>query len=135
MTAADFPRDLGALPSLLDWAEAFAGESRLAPGQGFLVAFVLEELFTNMVKYNPAGGGRIGVELGLEGPELRIQLRDPDCPSFDIRTDAPAVDPGRSLEDRTPGGLGVHLVKAMVDRIDYDHTDRTGTLRLYKRLE
>ncbi len=135
MTAADFPRDLGALPSVLDWAEGFSGEAGLGPRHGFLVSFVLEELFTNMVKYNPGGGGRIAVELGLEGPELRIQLRDPDCPAFDIRTDAPAVDPALPLEDRTPGGLGVHLVKAMVDRIDYDHTGRTGTLRLTKRLE
>lgn len=135
MTAADFPRDLKALPAILDWAEGFAGEAGLGPRQGFLVAFVLEELFTNMVKYNPGGDGRIGVELGVRGPDLCIQLRDPDCQAFDIRTDAPAVDPGLPLEARRPGGLGVHLVKAMVDRIDYDHTGRTGTLRLTKRLE
>lgn len=75
------------------------------------------------------------MELAIRGSELMILLTDPDCPRFDIRTDAPEVDLFQPLESRTPGGLGIHLVKKMVDRIEYDHVDRVGTIRLFKKLE
>jgi anti-sigma regulatory factor (Ser/Thr protein kinase) len=88
-----------------------------------------------MVRHNPGAGGRIDVELDLRDAELLIQLRDQDCARFDIRRDSPRVDPRLPLESRSPGGLGIHLVKALVDRIDYVHENRTGTIRLHKRLE
>jgi anti-sigma regulatory factor (Ser/Thr protein kinase) len=120
---------------VLALADRFAQAKQLGAPQRFLLQFVLEELFTNMVKYNPDGAGGIGVALALEGRSLAIRLTDPDCPSFDIRTDAPVVDPGAPLEARSPGGLGIHLVKEMVDRVEYDHLERAGTIRLYKELE
>jgi len=133
--AASFPRELEALVPVLALADRFAQAKELGAPQLFLLQFVLEELFTNMVKYNPDGAGGIGVALSLEGRSLAIRLTDPDCPSFDIRTDAPVVDPGAPLDVRSPGGLGIHLVKEMVDRVEYDHLERAGTIRLYKELE
>lgn len=132
--SATFARELKALEGVFALANEFLRESGLPETHRFLLEFVLEELFTNMVKYNPEGSGGIEVHLGVEGPELKIQLSDPDCQSFDIRVDAPEVDTTASLETRSPGGLGIHLVKKMVDRIEYDHDNRTGTIRLFKKL-
>lgn len=135
LAAATFPREVRSLEGVFGLVDGFLAESGLGESRRFLLEFVLEELFTNMVKYNPGGAGRIGVELEVLAPELRIQLSDPDCPSFDIRVDAPAVDAAAPIGARTPGGLGIHLVKELVDRIEYDHDHRTGTIRLYKKLE
>lgn len=136
MKASDsFPRELPALARLFAFAEAFAAGQRLPESRRFTLKFVLEELFTNMVRHNPGAGGRIEVELAVAEGELLIELRDTDCPRFDLRTDAPAVDPDLPLEARTPGGLGIHLVKQLVDRIEYHHEGRLGRLRLATRID
>lgn len=134
-TGATFPRELDALPGVFKLAEAFAAGNGLGERPRFLVDFVLEELFTNLVRHNPAATGAIDIELDLAGAELMILVRDSDCARFDLRTDAPVVDPNLPLAGRRPGGLGIYLVKSMVDRIEYGHQDRVGTIRLFKRLE
>lgn len=135
VSTGTFAREAASLGGVIALADEFITRNKLGETPRYLLEFVLEELFTNMVKYNPDGGGRISVELAIQGPELMILLSDPDCPRFDIRSDAPEVDPMQTLDPRTPGGLGIHLVKKMVDRIEYDHLDRVGTIRLFKRLE
>jgi len=130
-----FARNATSLVDIFGMVSGFITGNNLGETHRYLMEFVLEELFTNMVKYNPEGGGRISLELAIHGSELMILLSDPDCPSFDIRSDAPEVDPLQPLDSRKPGGLGIHLVKKMVDRIEYDHLDRVGTIRLFKKLE
>ena len=88
-----------------------------------------------MVKYN--GEGRSDVEIALEvrDGELVITLTDFDTDPFDINIDAPEVDIAKPLSERTPGGLGLHLMKKMMDRVEYSHENRIGTIILYKHLK
>jgi anti-sigma regulatory factor (Ser/Thr protein kinase) len=53
---------------------------------------------------------------------------------FDIRT-VPDVDVDRDLRDRTPGGLGIHLLKRMVDDVGYEYGDGRSTTTFVKSLE
>ena len=86
------------------------------------------------MKYNPAGKGGIGVCLTLEDSELRMALTDSDSAPFDLNTEAPAVDLTEPLHQRARGKLGVHLVKTIMDRVEYAHHNRTSTITLYKRV-
>jgi len=130
-----FPRDGEALPRIFDLAETFLARAGLSGTHRFLVDFTLEELFTNTVKYNASGGGEIGIQLRLEEGELRISVIDSDADPFDLRVDAPRVDPDLPLAERRPGGLGIHLMKELADRIAYDYSGRVATIHLYKKLE
>ena len=47
-----------------------------------------------------------------------IEIVD-DGPRFDPLEDAPLPDPDAPLEDRPVGGLGVHLVRTMMDEMTY----------------
>jgi anti-sigma regulatory factor (Ser/Thr protein kinase) len=59
---------------------------------------------------------------------VELTLVDRDVESFDI-TRSPDVDIGKPIEAREPGGLGLHLVKRMADRIDYDYLPQTRQSR------
>ncbi len=132
--AGTFRRDVGVLPEVFDLVGQFFSDGSIDPKFRFPVDFVLEEIFTNFVKYNPDGRSDIGIRLALENDSLRIALTDFDTAPFDIHKDAPAVDVDKPLEERTPGRLGVHLVKKMMDRVEYAHEDRVSTITLYKTL-
>ena len=133
--SARFRRDIGVLPDVFDFVGRFFSTESIDPGLRFPVDFVLEEIFTNFVKYNPGGKSDIGVSLEKVDGELKMALTDFDSDRFDPRVDAPEVDPDKPLEERTPGRLGVHLVKKMMDRVEYSHENRVSTITLYKTLK
>ncbi|HEX7707574.1 MAG TPA: ATP-binding protein [Thermoanaerobaculia bacterium] len=132
--SARFRRDIEALPEVFDLAAQFLSSQQLDSELRFAVDFALEEVFTNFVKYNPGGVSDIGVSLRIEDDQLKLVLTDFDSPRFDPNSDAPVVDINKPLAERKPGGLGVHLVKTMMDRVEYGHEERTSTITLYKRL-
>jgi anti-sigma regulatory factor (Ser/Thr protein kinase) len=58
-------------------------------------------------------------------------MTDFDVDAFDV-TEPTNVDIEASLEERTPGGLGLHLIQTMVDNLEYDWKDRRSTIRFTK---
>ncbi len=132
--SATFRRDIGVLPDLFDLVGTFFSTESIDPRLRFPIDFVLEEIFTNFVKYNPEGKSDIGVRLAREDDYLKIALSDFDSAPFDIHKDVPIVDTAKPLQERVPGRLGVHLVKQLMDRVEYAHEDRVSTITMYKDL-
>ena len=79
-----------------------------------------------MVKYNPDAPEDITIELQRVKNGLSVSMTDYQRPAFDITREAPAVDVDAPAESREEGGLGIHLVKEMVDTIDYRYEDADG---------
>lgn len=128
-----FRRELDALSAVFALSEEFCAANDVSPADRHLIDFVLEELFTNVVKYGRQQPDEILVTLARNGDEAVVSVTDFDADRFDIR-EAPEPDVTLPLEQRTPGGLGIHLMKKMVDRIDYDYENRTSTITIHKRL-
>jgi serine/threonine-protein kinase RsbW len=135
VTSQSFPRSLASVPRLLDFVEAFFGTAGLETEHLFEVQLGLEELFTNVVKYGGGGTADVVVEMETKGDDLRVRLVADGVDRFDP-SQAPDADVSLPLEGRRPGGLGLHLVKRLVDRIDYDYDGeaRTGRTTLIKRV-
>jgi anti-sigma regulatory factor (Ser/Thr protein kinase) len=129
-----FRRELSALSAVFAMAEEFCADDAALRAQQNTLDFVLEEVFTNLIKYGAATGEKILIALDREANQLVVSITDFDAERFDMRS-APVVDVTLPLEERTPGGLGIHLIKKMVDRIDYDYANRTSRITIYKRLE
>src|SRR5512140_832600 len=126
-------RELNALSQVFGLSEEFCAANGVPASDRNLIDFVLEELFTNVVKYGRQQPDEILVTLDRNGDEVVMSVTDFDADRFDIR-EAPEPDVTLPIEDRTPGGLGIHLLKKMVDRIDYDYENRTSRVTIYKRL-
>ena len=131
---ASVPRQIGSLSEVMELVERFFAATSTNPEVRFPVELALEEIFTNMVKYNASGKGDIRIDLGVRDGDLVVTVTDFDTPRFDPVADSPEVDIDQPLEERRVGGLGIHLVKRMMDRIEYSHRNRTGTITLHKRL-
>ena len=101
---------------------------------------VLDELLTNTVTYGLAGGGTSGdggggsvtVEVELRGDRLSVTLTDDGTPFDPFGRAAP--DTTLSVEDRPIGGLGIHLVRQLVDEVSYHRRGDHNVVVLVKHL-
>jgi serine/threonine-protein kinase RsbW len=111
-----FPSDPSELRRLIDFAAGFAHRNAFSDGERARLSIILEELFTNAVNHGfdrDAGLGRIEVALVFDDGRLEIEFSD-DGRLFDP-LGRPLPDLGGLEGDRRIGGLGLHIVRALVD--------------------
>jgi anti-sigma regulatory factor (Ser/Thr protein kinase) len=124
----DFPRHLNSLAPLYEFSEAIMAGSDLPDGVRFPVHLAMEELFVNMVHYNPTVTTDIEVEVTVTtspGVKVTVTLVDNGGMEFDV-TAKREVNIDAPLEERTPGGLGIHLIQNLVDTLEYEYQDGRG---------
>jgi serine/threonine-protein kinase RsbW len=110
------------LPEIFDFTSATFAARKIDPRLLPAVDFTVEELFTNMVKYSKIGGAAVDFALTPIEGGVEVTLTDHDVEEFDV-TLAPDVDVNLRIEQRTPGGLGLHLIRRMVDSIAYQYIE------------
>ena len=116
-----FRRSFDALQALFDFTAGFFARHGVDKALLPTVDLAVEELFTNMVKYSPGGSAEVRMDIATIPGGVEVTLTDYDVEPFDI-AEAPAVDVDLPLEQRLPGGLGLHLIRRMLDCIDYDYS-------------
>jgi len=93
---------------------------------------VAEELLTNVAKYAfEAEAGRIELRLSISGASAALELRDDGRPFDPLAQPAPDLE--APPETRDPGGLGLVLVRALVDEASYRREGGSNVLRIVKR--
>lgn len=127
--AAAFRRTFDSIPEIFALTAAtFASEGidrRLLQA----VDLALEELFTNMVKYSTTTDRPVQVEIVPIPNGVEVTLTDYDVDAFDVAK-APDVDITLPIEDRHPGGLGLHLIHKLLDSIEYEYTKEIRRSRI-----
>ena len=128
-----FDRSFGALEHVFEFIERFFVAEAIDRSLQHTVEFAVEELFTNMVKYSPGTGEEI--ELNLEPIQggVQVSIIDHDVEPFDP-TKAAEVDIDRPIEEREPGGLGLHLIRKLVDSMDYEYKERQSKITFTAKL-
>jgi len=111
---------------------------KAAEGLGFnsdttnCIVLAVDEACTNIIRhgYSEEAAGDIILSLFRNGDELVVRLTD-----FTEPVDESSICP-RDLKDVRPGGLGVHLMNEIMDRVEYlNAPDGVGNiLEMRKRL-
>ena len=117
------------------FADEFACGRGLPDDERSRLLVILEELFTNAVTHGHgphSADGNITVALGWRTGRLRISFVD-DGPPFDpLALCAPDLDaPG---EERPIGGLGIHIVRSLVDQARYRREGGRNHLHLIRHI-
>ena len=112
----------------------FARVGGLPEEVSFSVQLAIDELFTNIVSYgyDDEESHQVEIKMSVQERELRIDLID-DAKQFDPLHEAAQPDLDASLEDRRIGGVGIHLVKTMMDEVSYKYEDSKNHLTLKKK--
>jgi len=90
-----------------------------------------DEAVTNVIVHGYQGRrGTIEIEVKQEAMDVLVHVRD-DAPPFDPSS-VPSPDLTRPLEERSPGGLGIYLIRQYVDEVIHHITPQGGNELILK---
>ena len=94
----------------------------------------IEEAVVNVMNYAYPAGTKGDVDIDAEANDelLKFVISDSGTP-FDPTTQG-EVDTTLSVEERGIGGLGIHLIRQIMDTINYERVDGKNVLTLHKKL-
>ena len=124
-----FRRSFGSLAEIFAFTEDFFARHGVDAVLLPTVDFTLEELFTNMVKYSPSGDAHVRIDMVTAPGGVEVTLTDYDVERFDV-TQAPDANINLPLEQRRPGGLGLHLIRRLVDSMTYEYSNEERRSRI-----
>jgi anti-sigma regulatory factor (Ser/Thr protein kinase) len=125
--------DIAEIPRLNDWVEACCAETGVGSDLVFKLTLALEEAVANVIHHAFTGAPphRIEVALAIDDDRVIAEVIDNGHP-FDPSA-APEPDRTAPLDARDPGGLGIHLIRRMMDAVDYQRVAGENRLRLQKQ--
>ena len=125
--------DHGELERIAAAVEEVGGKERWPSALLFKVNLVIEELSLNIMDHGyEAQPDEFDITIMSDDDAVTIEISDRGAP-FDPLTEAPSPNTDAGVSDRQIGGLGIHLVRAMVDEASYRRHDGRNYLTLVTR--
>jgi len=123
---------LANLNEVIDFINGELAHGGCPPELQTQIDLAVEEIFVNIVNYayQPASGSVcIGIAVGEEAV---IRIEDTGEPYNPLERSDPDLD--KPLMERDIGGLGIFLVKKMMDKVDYIRIDNKNVLVMTKKI-
>lgn len=115
----------------------FAREVCLSEKGTYQLTLVLDELISNILSYgyDDPEEHEIRVNLSVEGDELSITVTDNSKP-FNPLVECECPELNKPLEERRRqiGGMGVHIIRSIMDNVTYKYEDGKNILQMAKTL-
>lgn len=126
--------DVEEVRQLATFVEGICEELGFDPMVSMQMNLAMEEAVVNVIDYAYPAGTKGEVEIEAKTTEgcLEFVISDSGV-AFDPTAKA-EVDTTLSAEERQIGGLGIHLVRHLMDSVEYEWRDGRNVLRLRKKL-
>lgn len=119
--------DIQQIPTLAEWVEGLGIPEVL----NMTLNLALEEAVTNVMLYAyPDKSGTVLIKSEKSAAQIKFEISDSGIP-FDP-TQQKEADITLSAEERAIGGLGIHLVRQIMDEISYERKDDKNILTIIK---
>lgn len=127
--------DLAEIETLSARIAEFCREERIGDDAIFYVQLALDEAVSNTIKYGYGDGAahQIHIRIGVHERKLTLEIED-DARAFDP-LQAPAPDFSLPADERPSGGLGIYLLRKVMDSVEYERTGSKNILRLTKSVD
>ena len=128
------PNDTQEVPRLAAFVDEVCEAIGFSPAVTMQMNLALEEAVVNVMKYAyPIGThGNVTIEAQANDVRLKFTIIDSGKP-FDPTVKAD-VDLSLPVQERPIGGLGIHIIRQIMDSINYERLDGHNVLTLRKRL-
>jgi sigma-B regulation protein RsbU (phosphoserine phosphatase) len=129
------PNNVQATPRLAAFVEEMCEAVGFGPSDTTMINLAVEEAVVNVMKYAypPDTKGDVTIEAVSNDVRLKFTIIDSGAP-FDPTVQS-QVDTTLSAMERPIGGLGIHLVRQIMDSINYERMDNLNVLTLRKKLQ
>lgn len=127
--------NLPAVASVINSFSEFTNQCDIPMALAMQVNLVFDELLNNIISYAYPDHDIREIEIHVEysNERLLISIKDDGLP-FNPFEQA-EVDTTQSVEEREIGGLGIHLVKNVMDEVTYARSDDTNIVTLVREIE
>lgn len=128
------PNDVQEVPQLNVFVDEVCEQADFDMSTTLKLNLAIEEAVVNVMNYAyPAGEkGDVDIEAMINDEYLVFVISDSGTP-FDPTAKA-EVDTTLSAEERGIGGLGIHLIRQIMDTINYERVEGKNVLTLRKKL-
>lgn len=121
------------IPQVTAFVEQALGAMDCPPKAQMQLSIAIDELFSNIARYAYApgiGAATVRIQAAEDPKGVILTFLDKGVP-FDPTATA---DPDLTLDimDRPIGGLGIHMVKQSMDRMEYRYADGQNILTIQK---
>lgn len=124
--------DTGSLDEVLDFCTATVEEMPMKLQSQLAIA--VEEIFVNIAHYaySKNGGGDTTITVIDSGDNVSVTFEDSGVPYNPLAAEDPDIT--KNADEREIGGLGIFMVKKLMDGMDYRFEDGKNILTIYKTL-
>ena len=126
--------ELSEISKLNDFIEDIGNEFSLTPDVVFNLTLVLEEAVVNVINYAYPKEDHESIYLSAKMQDGSIIFVLSDSGKEFDPTMAPDADVTLSAEDRQIGGLGIFLIRQIMNEVRYERIDGKNVLTLEKKL-
>ncbi|HPE87428.1 MAG TPA: ATP-binding protein [Bacteroidales bacterium] len=126
--------DISQLEYLAQFLESLGDQWGLSLKVVMNLNLVLEELVTNIIFYgfSDTGEHTIQLDFSVDDTTLRVSIADDGLP-FDPTAKEQPKSLDQPLEERSIGGLGIHLVNTLMDSVRYERKNNHNIVYLTKK--
>ncbi len=104
----------------------------LGAGDLYAVMVSAEEVFINIASYAYETEGEVTLRAGMRNGAFVMEFIDEGVAYDPLLAKIPDIE--LSADERTPGGLGIYIVREMMDVVEYERRGNTNVLRLSKKM-
>jgi serine/threonine-protein kinase RsbW len=124
--------DLAGIPPVSAAIEDMMRECRFSDEEILDLQLGVEEAIANIILHGYRSvSGEVEIEIDVTGKAAEVSISD-QAPPFDPLS-VPVPDLGAELSERHAGGLGIHLMRQVVDEVRYEYVNGKNVLKLVKR--
>jgi serine/threonine-protein kinase RsbW len=127
------PARMDSIRLVIGMASELAKEAHLSDKSIYQCRLALDEACMNIIEhaYEFDPSGVIEVVIEAAGGSCKIELTDFGASYYPRHIPDPAV--GKPIEETTPGGLGLYLMRRVMDEVRYVPGPRSNCLVMVKR--